>query len=141
MTVSPPPIYESLAEQNGKPRLPWILFFNELFLGDTGTSFTPVFNGLTIVGTPSITGKYYRDGRFIDWWVKIVAATSTSSTAGTTYIETLPFVMTTDAPCFAVTGTTGFAAGVCQASSNRIYVPAWTTVTTLLTITGRVEAS
>lgn len=95
---------------------------------------------MTTVGTPDITGKYYRDGRFIDFWVKIVAGTSTSATAGTTYIESLPFIVSTDAPCFAVTGTTGAAVGVVQASGNRIYVPTWTTVTTPLTITGRVEA-
>lgn len=140
MTISPPPIYESLAEGNGKPRLPWILFFNEIFSGDTGTAFTPAFTGLTTVGTPSIIGRYYRNGQFIDWWVKIVASTSTSATAGTTFIASLPFTMTTDAPCFVVTGTTGAAVGVCQASSNRIYVPSWTTVSALLTLSGRVEA-
>jgi hypothetical protein len=146
VTSSPPPIYEPLAEQDGKARLPWILFFNEVFSGDAGSpssgagAWNPAFVNLTQVGVPSITGKYYRDGRFIDFWVKIVASTSTSSTAGTTYIEALPFTVTTDAPCFATNGTTGIASGVVQASTNRIYVPTWSLITTPLTITGRVEA-
>lgn len=141
MSNSPPPIYESLSEQNGKPRLPWILFFNQMFAGDSGTDWTPAFVNLTIVGTPSITGKYYRNGRFIDFWVKVVPATSTTSVAGTTYISTPPFTITTDAVCHALAGTTGIDAGICRAADNRIYVPSWAALATPLTITGRVEAN
>jgi len=147
MALSPPPIYANLVEQDGKATLPYILFFNQLYEGDNGSpatgtnSWTPAFTNLTQVGIPSITGKYYRSGQFIDFWVKIVPATSTSATAGTTYIGSLPFTVTSDTHCSAVNGTTGVALGVIQASTGRIYVPSWTTVTSLLTITGRVEAS
>lgn len=141
MTTSPPPIYEKLGEDDGKPRLPWILFFNQVFEGDNGTSFTPSFQNLTIDGIPSITGKYFRSGRFIDFWVKIVPSVSTSATAGTTYIESMPFSIVTDNVCYAIVGTTGVAAGIMQASTNRIYVPSWTIVTSPITITGRAEGN
>lgn len=141
MSNSPPPIYEILSEQNGKARLPWILFFNQIFAGDSGTDWTPVFVNLTIIGTPSITGKYYRNGRFIDFWVKIVPATSTTSVAGTTYIDPLPFKVTTDTVCHAIAGTTGVDFGVVKSSNNRIYVPSWAALAVPLTITGRAEAN
>jgi len=147
MALSPPPIYATVVEQDGKATLPWILFMNQLYEGDNGSpatgtnSWTPTFTSLTQVGVPSITGKYYRSGQFIDFWVKIVPGTSTSATAGTTYIGSLPFTITSDTHCSAVTGTTGVGLGVIQASTGRIYVPSWSLVTSLLTITGRVEAS
>ncbi len=147
MALSPPPVYASMVEPDGKATLPYILFFNQLYSGDNGSpvtgsnSWTPTFTNLTQVGVPSITGKYYRSGQFIDFWVKIVPGTSTSATAGTTYIDSLPFTVTSDTHCSAVTGTTGVGLGIIQASSGRIYVPTWGAITALLTITGRVEAN
>lgn len=136
----PPPIGDLVLDDAGKFRISWVTFLNGLFGGDPGTSFTPVFTSLTISGTPTITGRYFKLSQsLVYFWVKIVPATNTSSTAGTTYFD-FPLDIITDGACHAVTGLLGSAAGMADASTNRIYVPAWTTVTVPLTITGTINA-
>lgn len=140
--VLPPPTYEVLTEKDGKARLPWLLFFNKLFQGDSGTIWTPAFTNLTAVGTPTITGKTYKINDYIAYFgITIVPGTNTSSTAGTTYVNNFPLDITGDGACFALSGFLGSNAGVCDTASNRIYVPSWTTVTVPLTIVGIVEAT
>lgn len=139
--IKSPPIYEPLAEENGKARLPWILYFNSLFNGDTGTSWTPTFTSLTQTGVPTITGKLYRIGRSLAYFsVRIVPATDTTSIAGTTYINNFPLTMTADGACLAVSGLLGSSAGMCDSATNRIYVPPWVSVTVPLSVVGMVEA-
>lgn len=142
-SIKAPPIYEPLADpQTGIANLPWILFFNSLFTGDTGDDWTPTFTNLTISGTPTITGRFYRFGKSLAYFrVKIVPATSTTAVAGSTYINNFPLVMQGDGACLAVTGLLGGVAGMCDQSSNNIYVPAWTAVTVPLSVVGIVEAS
>jgi len=41
----------------------------------------------------------------------------------------------------AVSGLLGTNAGMCDKSSNNIYVPSWSAVTVPLTVVGMVEAS
>jgi hypothetical protein len=138
---NPPPIQEPMIEQEGTCRLAWALFFNSLFTGDTGTAWTPTFTSLTTVGTPTITGAYYRISQGLYYFrVTITPATSTTSTAGTTYINNFPLTLQSDGACLAVSGNLGTAAGHCVASNNRIYVPAWSAVTVSLSIVGLVEA-
>lgn len=142
MSVTPPPIYQPVADPtNGVASLPWILFFNGLFDGDLGTSWTPTFTNLTTTGAPTITGKYFKIGSLVYFWVKIIPSTDTSSTAGTTYINNFPVVMKSDGINFAVSGLLGTNSGMCDQASNKIYVPMWTAITIPLTIIGLVEAS
>lgn len=138
MSVDPPPINEILAEQNGLPKLPWILFFNNLFEGDAGTAWLPLFDGLSSVGTPTITGRYYRiNQKFCVFFVTITPATSTTSVAATTYITNFPINFETDSVCFAGTGSGAVQAiGGIRAADNRIYTPGWSAVTTPLTVVG-----
>lgn len=137
--LSPAPITNPLAEDNGLPTLPWILFFTSLFTGDTGTAWIPLPTNLTAVGTPTITGAYYRSGQFIDFWITIIPGTSTTASAGSTYFD-LPFDVLTDGACFAVSGLLGSNAGMVDAITNRAYVPTWSAVTVSLTVSGRVHA-
>ncbi len=140
--VAPPPIYESLAGEDGKAALPWILFFNSVFSGDTGTDWIPTFTNLAVTGTPTIVGRLYRIGRSLAYFsVRIVPATDTTSTAGTTYINNFPLVLSADGACLAVSGLLGSTAGMCDRQTNRIYVPAWTAVTVPVTVVGIVEAN
>lgn len=144
MSLQPPPIYEPLSqEKSGIASLPWILFFNQLFGGDKGTPWTPTFTNLTVVGaTPTITGNYYKISQALAYFkVKIVPGTNTSAVAGTTYIDNFPLTMAGDGACLAVSGLLGTNAGMCEQASNRVYVPAWTTVTVPLSIVGMVEAN
>ena len=139
---SPPPIYEAIAEQNGKAKLPWILFFNSMSTSDTGSLWLPEFTNLTIVGAaPTITGYLYKISDAITFFrVVIVPTTNTSAVAGVTYINNFPLSMTADGVCFAVSGGIGTYSGMCDKVTNRVYMPDWTTVTVPITIIGIVEA-
>jgi len=137
MTVQPPPIQEQVIDQGGTMTLPWILFANNLYTGDRGTAFTPLFTDLTTVGTPTITGRYIKIGQSLTYfWVKIVPATNTTAVAGTTYINNFPLTFLSDGICFAVSGLLGSASGHITSADNRIYVPAWSAVTVPLTVVG-----
>lgn len=138
MTIEAPPINEVMTEQNGLPKIPWILFFNSLFEGDFGNSFTPTFVSLGSTGTPTLSGRYFRiNQRFCVFFVTITPATDTTSTAATTYISNFPLTFTIDSVCFAGTGSGAVQAiGGIRASDNRIYTPAWTSVTTPIVIVG-----
>lgn len=138
MSVSPPPINEILAEENGLPKIPWIVFFNELFEGDAGTTWTPTFTSLGSTGTPTITGRYFRINQKLTlFFVTITPSTDTTSTAATTYISNFPLSFALDSVCFASTGSGAVqAVGGIRASDNRIYTPGWSAVTEVLTIVG-----
>lgn len=141
-SVKAPPIYEPLSGDDGKSSIPWILFFNSIFKGDTGVAWTPTFTSLTETGTPTITGRVYRLSAALSFFsLKIIPATDTSAVAGTTYINNYPLTMTGDGICFAVSGLLGSGSGMCDSATNRIYTPAWTTVTVPLSVIGLVEAS
>lgn len=140
MTVSPAPITNPIADQNGLPTLPWTLFFNQTFSGDAGEEWTPSFTGLS-GSTTSITGRYYRLSQYLSYFViNVTPSGATSSTAGSTYVDNFPLNMTGDGFNVVVAGNTGGTAGMNTASTNRIYVPAWTSVSVPLTIIGIVEA-
>jgi hypothetical protein len=97
--------------------------FRDLTSQDLWTSFTPVFGSLTVVGTPSYSGRFRVVGRQLQFQVEFSASTSIASAAGTDYL-TLPVakaglsgmaVMTND--------STNVAVGVCHISSARCYLP------------------
>lgn len=137
MSTQPPPIQEQVIDEGGILTLPWILFMNNLFTGDRGTDFTPVFTNLTTVGTPTLTGRYIKIGQSLAYfWLKIVPSTSTTAVAGTTYINNFPLTFLSDGICFAVSGLLGSTSGHITSADNRIYVPAWSAVTVPLTIVG-----
>lgn len=138
MSIEAPPITDIMIEQNGKARLPWILFFNSLFEGDGGNAWTPQFTSLGSTGTPTITGTYYRiNQRVCVFFITITPATDTTSTATTTYVGNFPLQFTNNGVCFASTGDGAVQAiGGIRANDNRIYTPAWSSVTTPLTVFG-----
>lgn len=140
-SVKPPPTYAKLAEADGKASIPYLLYFDQIYRGDTGTSWTPAFTSLTTVGTPTITGRYYQISKSLCVFkIDITPATSTTATAGTTY-SNFPLTMAGNGVCFAVSGLLGTNAGMCDRATNRIYVPSWSAVTVPLTVFGIVEAS
>ncbi len=142
MTTNPPPIYDILVEETGKPKLSWISFFDQMYKGDAGTSWTPTFSGMGTSGTPTYAGKYIRISDYLKYFViTVTPATNTSSTSATTYCDNFPLNVSTDGFCIAVGGSVGVGLGIVQASTNRIYTPAWTNVTVPVTIMGIVEAS
>lgn len=139
--VSPPPIYQPLIDDSKNPVAspPWILFFNSLFVGDTGNVFTPVFTNLTVVGTPTYSAAYYKIGQNLCYYsVTITPATSVSATAGSTYFN-FPLTLKKDGACLAISGLLGSSAGMADAATNRVYIPSLSGVTVPVTIVGLAE--
>ena len=142
MSVQPPPIYETISNDEGKAELPWTLFFNQIYDGDAGTLWTPTFQNLTATGTPTITGRYYRISNYLKAFnITITPDTDTSSTAGTTYCDNFPIATNGNGFCVAVGGVLSVGTGIVQNLTGRIYPPAWTSVTVPVSILGIVEAT
>lgn len=140
-SVQPPPNYEILMNAEGKPSLPWTLFFNQIYNGDAGTVWTPTFQNLGSTGTPTITGRYYRLSDYFAFFnITITPATDTTSTAGTTYCDNFPLTPTAAGFCVGVGGALGLGTGIVQTDGD-IYPPAWSAATVPVTILGFVEAS
>lgn len=141
MTIGAPPLYEKISGEDGKPKRAWYQFFDDVFKGDPGDVWVPTFQNLTTVGTPTFSGAVYAVSHYLKLFrVTIVPGTSTSATAGSTYIDNCPVTFNYDGIVFAVSGGTGAGPGHVIASNNRIYVPSWTVVTVPLTLLGIVEA-
>lgn len=140
-SVQPPPTYEVLQDENGKAKTPWLLFFNQMYAGDAGTSWTPTFQNLTTSGTPTITGRYYRLSDYLTYFnITITPGTNTSSTAGSTYCDNFPLSVLNNGACVAVGGAVGVGTGIIQANTGRIYTPTWSTVSVPVSILGIAEA-
>ena len=140
--IQPPPIQDPVIDEDGYLVPSWTLFFNQVYVGDTGTTWTPTFSGLGTTGTPTITGKYYKLSQSLVYFsVRIVPGTDTTSTASTTYIDNFPLRLRQDGACAAVGGTLGVGLGIALSGSNRIYTPAWSAVTVPVTVVGLVEAT
>ncbi len=100
--------------------------FVNLLGQDRWMPFTPAFGSLTVVGATTYLGRFKVVGKQCFFQVKLSAATSIASAAGTDYL-TLPLtakgytgqaVMTND--------TTNVAVGNCHidATTSRAYLPA-----------------
>lgn len=137
MSISQAPIADKVLDDNGKLRPSWVVYFSELNRGDIGTTWNPTIVNLTSVGTPTITGVYYQNYGFTDFSIKIVPATNTSSTLGSTTIA-VPFGVAADKAVEVVTGTS-VAFGTIASSSKTIFLPTWSLITSPITISGRVK--
>jgi hypothetical protein len=96
-------------------------------------TWTPAPTNLTVVGTPTYTGKYTRIGRQVTCIACIDSTTSTTATAGSTSFGGLPFASVAIAGNNSGNGTTVDANTVTQVGSgyiftanNRFYVTGWT---------------
>lgn len=140
--INAPPTYTQMVDKDGKVTIPWALFFEQIYKGDQGNSWTPLATDLTVTGTPTFTGTYYQiSSKLVFFHLKITPATDTSSVAGTTYFTGLPFTIAADGFCTAQSSNLGDPTGMVVASNQRIYTPAWTSISVPVTVTGVVEAS
>lgn len=137
------PIFDPVVDETGKAQLSWVLFFNALYEGDSGTDWTPSITGLTQTGgAATISAKYYKIGQSLCFFrIKITPVTSTTSTSGTTYVENMPFTSSSDGVCMSVAGTAGGSLGSVSSGTNRIYFPSWSGVLIPVSILGIVEVS
>jgi hypothetical protein len=87
-------------------------------------SWVPVPTGLTVVGTPTYTGKFKKSGNLIAYFMEIASTTSTAATVGSTHF-TLPI------PCIGFGSlsvvnnvvSTQYAGGVTY--TTYVIVPTW----------------
>lgn len=106
-------------------------------------AWTPTRTGWVDVGTPTVVARYCQVGNVIHFQVKITPATTTATTAGTSYIS-LPVAM--GASSLAGDGslmdnTTFISVGPCvfNPANSRCYVPSQAATADTLTIAGWFE--
>ena len=88
-------------------------------------TWTPTATNLTVVGTPTYTGRYTRIGRVVFFDLQIHSTTSTASTYGSTTF-TLPFTQAGEprsVVCAYVGGSTTAVFG--QVLTTYLYSPSW----------------
>ena len=134
-----PPKTEPLIDDEKFSTLNWLIFFEQMAVGDGGTVWTPTFVGLTEVGTATKTGIYYRISKRLAYYrIVITPGTDTSAVNGTTYCNNFPLSMVSDGAAVTCSGFTAAIAGTTY-SNKRIYTATWTNITTPITIIGIVE--
>lgn len=116
--------------------------FRDLQGRDKWETFDPSFV-LTVVGTPSYSGRVRIVGRQVFFQVKFSAGTSIASTAGTSYL-TLPITANSKSLAGIATmtnDTTNIAVGVCHIdpATSRCYLPAQTASGNVFTLAGSYE--
>lgn len=137
MSLLPPPLNDPIMSEDGEIVLPWIRFFNQSYIGDVGTEFTPTITGMT--GTVTASGRFYKLSQELAFIrVNITPTGSMTSTAGVTYCD-VPFKVNANGVCAAVGGAVGIGLGIIQ-TNRRMYFPGWSGVTVPVTILGLVEA-
>ena len=134
------PVYDPVIEGNdGKMRLSWVLFMQQLAAGDPGTTWVPnPINLGSNGGAPRLVGLYYQNQGWTDFSIYITPIGDTSSVAGSTYFE-LPFTVATNAPAAVNTGISSIYTGGVDSATKRCYTPTWNNLTIPLTVTGRVK--
>lgn len=134
-----PPKTEELIDEQKFTTLNWLSFFDSLATGDTGTTWTPNFVGLTEVGTATKTGKYWRLSKSLVYYrLTITPGTNTSAVNGTTYCDNFPLVITNDGANLSISSFTASPAGTTSAD-KRIYTATWTTIASPIHIIGIAE--
>ena len=91
---------------------------------ETDGTWTPTFTGLTVIGTPTYTGKYKKLGNITYWTLLVTSTTSTASVAGTTYF-TLPSTPASTSTLNAVNSTSYTSLGTGFISTSNGYPPTW----------------
>lgn len=134
--IAPPPDWETFG--GGK----WIQHFKDMWRGDGGDEWTPTYTSLTETGAATHTGKYIRlSQNLYRLRIRIVPATDTSSTAGTTFLNNFPLTGNAFGALSVVNETTNLSIGTAVFNSNgRIYLPTWANVTAPITVSGLIEA-
>ena len=89
-------------------------------------TWTPTFENLTIIGTPTYTGTYTKIGRQVSFTLRVQSTTSTQAGAASTYF-TLPFNPLTSSTLQAVNGgaSASYGNGLIFSGDNSAYTPAW----------------
>lgn len=115
--------------------------FRDLNGQDRWKDFSPVFGSLTVVGTPSYSGRLRIVGRSVQFQVSFSAGTSIASVAGTDYLN-LPIAANGLAGVAVMTNnTTNIAVGACHidTATSRCYLPTQVASGNAFTLCGSYE--
>jgi hypothetical protein len=92
-------------------------------------TWTPSWSGLTVVGTPTYTGKYVKIGINVFCYLTVTSTTSTASIANTTAFTGLPYTQATGpgnhSSMTAVNNANVTSLGVGLINTNTGYTPNW----------------
>ena len=98
--------------------------YNDLIGMDRWQSFT-VSASVTVVGTPTYTGRFRIVGRSCFFQISAVSDTSIATTAGTSYFELPVAAKGTGGMAVMTNDTSNVAVGVCHidVATSRVYPP------------------
>lgn len=98
--------------------------YADLLGQDRWFQFTPSFS-LTVVGTPTYTGRFKIVGNMMYFQVSAVATTSIASTAGTHYLTLPRMAKGLGGVATMTNNTTNIAVGTCHidVATSRCYLP------------------
>ena len=115
--------------------------FKNLMGIDKWTLWTPVFTGLTLVGTPVYTGRFRFVGRQCFFQVQMVPGTTIASVAGTSYMALPSTALGLGGMATMTNDSTNVAVGVCHidAATSRAYLPAQAASGSTFTLAGWLE--
>ena len=104
---------------------------------DKWVTWTPVAS-ITVVGTPTYTGRFRIVGRQCFWQISAVASTSIATTAGTSYFELPVTAKGTSGMATMVNASTNIAVGVgvIDVANSRVYPPSQAANASVFHITG-----
>ena len=114
--------------------------YRDLTGQDVWQAFTPTAS-ITVVGTPTYTGRFRLVGRSCYFQISLVSTTSVATTAGTSY-----FALPVTAKGIGGIGTmandtSNIAVGVCHidVATSRVYPPTQSASANTFTISGQYE--
>lgn len=103
-------------------------------------TWAPALSGFTITGSPTISGKYTKQGRLVTFMISITGATSTTNVAATGVVTNMPYTIggISSGICTVTDLTTfvGSTTGYLPAGSTQCYPPAWTATSNGKVISG-----
>lgn len=115
--------------------------FANLIGQDQWKTWTPVATGMTEVGVATYSGRFHLVGAQCFFQVKIVAATSTASTQGTTFLSLPLSAKGFGGDGYAYNSTSLTLLGGCafDIANNRFTPPTWAATGNEIVITGWFE--
>lgn len=114
----------------------WQLWLSQLFkkLNTITLKESPIYAGVTTSGTVDQTAEWLYDGTFVRIVITLTPSGGGTTTSAAGAYLALPFT----AP-FGIANvsnlTTNAPIGTCVVNGNRIYLPAWTSLTSIVRIT------
>lgn len=116
--------------------------FRDLLGQSRWESFVPIFGSLTVVGTPTYTGRLMVVGRLCFFQVSLVSSTSIASVAGTDYLTLPKTALGLGGVATLANDTSNIAVGLCHidTATSRCFLPSQTASGNTFTLSGWFEA-